>query len=138
MVLPPQQIPQIDRVAERYPGLRLVIDHLSMSNDIAEPFSVIKDVLTLARHKNVAVKGILPAEIYIGALSLCRVSAIISRRYSIILVRIACSGAQTWTRLPCSYRQGVTHFTEELPFLKGEDLARVMGTGICDWLGWSD
>ena len=40
------------------------------------------------------------------------------------------------TRMPCSYRQCVTLFTEELPWLKGNDLEQVMGQGVCDWLGW--
>jgi predicted TIM-barrel fold metal-dependent hydrolase len=40
------------------------------------------------------------------------------------------------TRMPCSYRQCVTMFTEELPWLKGRDLERVMGGAIIDWLGW--
>jgi predicted TIM-barrel fold metal-dependent hydrolase len=41
-----------------------------------------------------------------------------------------------WTRLPCPYRQAVTMFTEELPWLKGADLEGVMGRGLSDWLGW--
>src|SRR5947207_2621346 len=40
------------------------------------------------------------------------------------------------TRMPCSYRECVTLFTEELPWLKGEDLEWVMGRGVCEWLGW--
>ena len=40
------------------------------------------------------------------------------------------------TRMPCSYRQCVTMFTEELDWLKGRDLERVMGAAFVDWLGW--
>ena len=40
------------------------------------------------------------------------------------------------TKMPCSWRQCVTMFTEELPWLKGRDLERVMGGAIVDWLGW--
>jgi len=40
------------------------------------------------------------------------------------------------TRLPCTYRQAITLFTEELPWLSGDDQEWVMGRGICDWLGW--
>ena len=40
------------------------------------------------------------------------------------------------TRMPCSYRQCVTFFTEELPWLRGADLEDVMGRGLCDWIGW--
>ena len=36
------------------------------------------------------------------------------------------------TRMPCSYRQCVTFFTEELPWLKGQDLEKVMGRGLCE------
>jgi predicted TIM-barrel fold metal-dependent hydrolase len=41
-------------------------------------------------------------------------------------------------RLPCSYRQAVTMFTEELAWLKGSDLEGVMGRGLSAWLGWPE
>ena len=40
------------------------------------------------------------------------------------------------TRMPCTYRQCVTFFTEELPWLEGEDLDKVMGRGLAKWIGW--
>ena len=40
------------------------------------------------------------------------------------------------TRMPCSWRQCVTLFTEELPWLTGRDLELVMGRAFCDWIGW--
>ena len=40
------------------------------------------------------------------------------------------------TRMPCPWRQCVTLFTDELPWLKGRDLELVMGRAVCDWLGW--
>jgi predicted TIM-barrel fold metal-dependent hydrolase len=40
------------------------------------------------------------------------------------------------TRMPCSYRQCVTMFTEELPWLQGRDQELVMGEAIGNWLGW--
>jgi predicted TIM-barrel fold metal-dependent hydrolase len=40
------------------------------------------------------------------------------------------------TRMPCSWRQCVTMFTEELPWLTGRDKELVMGGAVCDWLGW--
>ena len=41
------------------------------------------------------------------------------------------------TRMPCSYRQCVTMFTEEMPWLKGRDLELVMGGAVVNWLGWT-
>jgi len=40
------------------------------------------------------------------------------------------------SRLPCSYRQAVTLFTEELGFLSNDDQGWIMGRGLADWLGW--
>ena len=40
------------------------------------------------------------------------------------------------TRMPCSYRQCVTMFTEELPWLSGHDKTLVMGDAIRAWWGW--
>src|SRR6266849_9816541 len=40
------------------------------------------------------------------------------------------------TRMPCSYRQCVTMFTEELPWLTGNDRDLVMGRAVCEWIGW--
>jgi hypothetical protein len=40
------------------------------------------------------------------------------------------------TRMPCSWTECVTMFTEEMPWLKGRDLEMVMGRAVCDFLGW--
>jgi hypothetical protein len=54
-----------------------------------------------------------------------------------VLVAPSWEGDRTdLTRLPCSYRQGVTFFTEELPFLSEAEKAWVMGRAVCEWLGW--
>jgi hypothetical protein len=40
------------------------------------------------------------------------------------------------TGIPCTYAQAVTLFTEELPWLQGDDREWVMGRALCAWLGW--
>jgi len=40
------------------------------------------------------------------------------------------------TRMPCSWRECVTMFTEELPWLSARDQELVMGRALCDWLDW--
>ena len=42
----------------------------------------------------------------------------------------------THPRMRCTWRQCVTLFTEELPWLKGADLDLVMGRAFCAWIGW--
>ena len=41
------------------------------------------------------------------------------------------------TKMPCSWRQCVTMFTEELPWLPERDKPLVMGEAVCAWWGWS-
>ena len=40
------------------------------------------------------------------------------------------------TKMPCSWRQCVTMFTEELPWLSEEDKRLIMGEALCAWWGW--
>ena len=40
------------------------------------------------------------------------------------------------TKMPCSWRQCVTMFTEELPWLGEQDKRLVMGDALCAWWGW--
>ena len=37
---------------------------------------------------------------------------------------------------PGFYREAVTLFTEEMPWLSEEDKTWIMGRGVCEWLGW--
>jgi hypothetical protein len=41
------------------------------------------------------------------------------------------------TRMPCSWRQCVTLFTEELPWLSEPDKEQIMGRAVSKWLDWS-
>jgi hypothetical protein len=36
------------------------------------------------------------------------------------------------TRMPCSWRQCMTVFTEDLPWLKGRDIELVIGEAVCN------
>jgi hypothetical protein len=42
------------------------------------------------------------------------------------------------TRLPCTYRQAVTMFTEDISWLTADDKEWIMGRGVCEWLGWEE
>src|SRR5947199_300747 len=41
------------------------------------------------------------------------------------------------TRMPCSWKQCVTMFTEELPWLSAKDKELIMGRAVCNWIGWN-
>ena len=40
------------------------------------------------------------------------------------------------SKMPCSWRECVTMFTEELDWLGEADRQLVMGEAICAWWGW--
>ena len=40
------------------------------------------------------------------------------------------------TRMPCSWKQCVTFFTEELPWLSESDKELIMGRAFCKWFDW--
>ena len=40
------------------------------------------------------------------------------------------------SKMPCSWRQCVTMFTEELPWLNERDKTLIMGDALCAWWGW--
>ncbi len=129
-----------DKVAERYPGLRLVLDHLGLKSgkDVTEAtnFATLDNVLALARRPNVAAKvSAMPCYAADKAYPFRSVHPHIERVFDAFGPKRTFWGTD-WSRLPCSYKQGVTMFTEEMPWLKGDDLAWVMGRGVCDWLGW--
>ena len=39
------------------------------------------------------------------------------------------------TKMPCSWRQCVTHF-QEIDWIPDEDKKLIMGQAICDWINW--
>jgi predicted TIM-barrel fold metal-dependent hydrolase len=41
------------------------------------------------------------------------------------------------TCMPVSWKQCVTLFTEELPWLFAKDKELIMGRALCHWLGWN-
>ena len=129
-----------DKVAERYPGLRLVLDHLGLKSgkDVTEAtnFATLDNVLALAKRSNVAAKvSAMPCYAADKAYPFASVHPYIERVFDSFGPKRTFWGTD-WSRLPCSYRHGVTMFTEEMPWLKGNDLEWVMGRGVCDWLDW--
>ena len=129
-----------DKVAERYPGLKLVLDHLGLKSgkDVTEAtnFATLDNVLALAKRPNVAAKvTAMPCYAADRIYPFKSVHPHIKRVFDSFGPKRTFWGTD-WSRLPCSYRQGVTMFTEEMPWLKGQDLEWVMGRGVCEWLDW--
>lgn len=137
----------IDRIAERHPGLKLALCHLSLTNDTQdeEAFRDFDKLLALAKRPNVAVKASALPCYTSDTYPYRRLHPYIRRVYDAFgprrifwgtdLSRLMFWGVGLW-RLPCSYREAVTMFTEEIPWLTTQDKEWIMGRGLCEWLGW--
>jgi predicted TIM-barrel fold metal-dependent hydrolase len=129
--------PLIGDIAARFPGLRLLIGHLGLSHNQYddEAFRDIDKVLALARHPNLAVNAsALPCHTK-DSYPFRRLHPHLRRVHEAFGPKRMFWGSDL-SRLPCSYGQAVTMFTEEMPWLSAEDKEWIMGRGLCAWLGW--
>lgn len=138
-VYAPGGLGRVASVARRHPSLRLIVDHFALplaARDADVP-AVVDELVSLASLPNVAVKAsALPS--YTNAPYPFRpLHDPIRRVVDAFGVRRVFWGSEV-SRLPCTYREAVTVFTEELDFLSDDDLAWVMGRGISEWLGWPE
>jgi len=137
MVFAPFAIVKIGEIAERHPGLRLIVDHMGLNvqwkGKALGPG--VDLLLKFARFKNVAVKAsCLP----------CYVDEPypFPTLHPQIRRVVDCFGPQRvfWgtdlSQLTCTYRQAVTLFTKELDFLSDADKEWIMGRGLAGWLEW--
>lgn len=126
-----------ERLVRKHPDLRLTIDHLgarsSMRGDDLD--SVVDRLVTLGSMPNVSVKATCLPLMALDEYPYRSLHDKVSRVIEAFGPKRVFWGSDV-TRLPCTYRQCVTMFTEELKFLTREDLAWVMGRGVEEWLGW--
>jgi len=127
----------IDAIAERYPKLKIVMDHMALTGHDKDEkaFRDFDKVLAIARRPNVAAKiSALPC-FSTDKYPYRSLHQYIRRGFDAFGPRRLFWGTDI-SRSPIPYRQQISLFTEELPWLKGEDLEWVMGRGVCEWLGW--
>ena len=134
MIHVPGSLDKVTAIAMRHPGLKLVIDHLgrfSHQRDVAA-FADLPLLLALARYPNVAVKASALPCFSTGNYPYRNLHDYLQRVYDAFGPTRVFWGTDL-SRLRGTYREAVTMFTEELPWLKGADLEQVMGKAISAW-----
>jgi predicted TIM-barrel fold metal-dependent hydrolase len=131
-------LPVVGQIAERHPGLKLVVDHLGApirTRDEAA-FANLRELVALARHPNIAVKASGAPGCSSEPYPFRNVHPYLRAVYDAFGPQRMFWGTDV-TRMPCSYRQCVTLFTEELPWLSSADKELIMGRALCEWIGWN-
>lgn len=133
----PQYLPLIGAIAARFPRMRLLIDHLSINPFVKLPEAAahLDTLLALARHSNVALKATAVPSMSTDSYPFASTHNVLRQTFDAFGADRMFWGSDI-TRLRCTWRECVTLFTEELPWLKGRDLDLVMGGAIADWIGW--
>jgi predicted TIM-barrel fold metal-dependent hydrolase len=125
------------KIAEAHPRLKLIIDHcglLRLEKDAAA-FGNLDELCSLAKLPNVAVKATGAPGYSSEPYPFPAMQTYLRQIYDAFGPQRMFWGTDI-TKMPCSWRQCVTMFTEELPWLKGRDLELVMGEALCAWWGW--
>jgi predicted TIM-barrel fold metal-dependent hydrolase len=137
MAFAPHNVAKLGEIAERHPGLRLIVDHLGLSSALrGKPLApAIDSLLKLSRLSNVAVKAsALPCYVT-EPYPFPTLHPLIRRVVDAFGPRRVFWGTDL-SHLPCPYNQAVTLFTEEVDFLSTSDKEWIMGRGIAEWLRW--
>jgi predicted TIM-barrel fold metal-dependent hydrolase len=141
MFLASEKGPEFARIAERHPQLTLIVDHMGLSLAAVKAgrtASAIEHTLSLARHPNVSVKLSAAPNLSMEAYPYRDMNQHIRRLFDAYGPRRCYWGTDLTNALTrATYRQRITHFTEELGFLSEDDKDWIMGRAILERLKWA-
>jgi predicted TIM-barrel fold metal-dependent hydrolase len=131
---------EVGAIAEKHPGLTLVLDHFGLSSGIVKEgrtSEAIEEAAALAKHNNVYVK-VSAAPVYSReAYPFRDLDAHIKRLIDAYGPQRCFWGTDLSHAIHnATYRQCVTHFTEALTFLSDQDKELIMGRSLAKCLGW--
>ena len=126
-----------DEIAQKYPNLKLIIDHFGLlpGKKDKEAFENFQSILNLSLRPNVAVKASCLPTYTTESWPYPLMDPYIKMVFDSFGPKRMFWGSDL-SRLTSSYSECVHHFTDGLSWLKGEDLTWVMGKGLKNWLRW--
>jgi predicted TIM-barrel fold metal-dependent hydrolase len=140
MFFAPDNIPKIAPIAERHPGLPMIVDHMSLMLETAKERRIgpaIDEVVKLAKYPNVSVKLSSAPNFSLEAYPFRDMTEHLKRCFDAFGPRRCYWGTDlTNSMAKATYRQRAEHFTKELAFLSEDDKYWVMGKAILARLNW--
>lgn len=139
-MLATDSFPAIAELAERHPGLRITVDHLGGRGGFttlkdAAAMTHMPDLLKLARFPNIAVKATGAPGYSAEQWPFPTMLGFLEQIYDAFGPTRMFWGTDI-TKMPCSWRDCITMFTEAATWLPEADQPLVMGQAIRDWWGW--
>ena len=130
-------LPLVGTIAERHPGLRLIVDHFGVRRGHKDDacFVTLPDVLALAKYPNIAVKTTGGPQYVTDPYPFRSLTPRYKAIYDAFGPRRMFWGTDI-TRMPCTWAECVSAFRDHQTWMPAADMERVMGQGIADWLGW--
>ena len=137
MIFVPGLVEKVPAVAERYPGLVLILDHMARKSDLRddECFADLDKLLDLARYPNLFVKTSAAPCYTTQPYPYANLEPYLRRIYDRFGPRRLMWGSD-FTRLPCTYQECLDHFRFELDFLAADDKEWILGRTLSRTLKW--
>jgi len=128
---------QFRSIAERYPGLKLILDHCGLNRlgQDQEAFIHLDEMTALAKLPNFAVKATGAPHYSTQPYPFKNIQDGLHRIFDAYGPDRMFWGTDI-TRMPCTWRECVTAFTDHQPWLPESDKPLVMGRAMADWIGW--
>jgi predicted TIM-barrel fold metal-dependent hydrolase len=141
MCFAPGRTSALGKVAERHPQLNLILDHMGVTGAMLKDNKVgeaIAETAALAKYPNVSVKVSASPGISRQPYPFRDVTDHVKRVFDAYGPQRSYWGTDlTNSYAKASYRQRISHFTEELSFLTESDKDLVMGRAIVERLKWT-
>jgi predicted TIM-barrel fold metal-dependent hydrolase len=141
MFFAPGQVSRFAAIAERHPQLTLIMDHMCLHPDMLKDGTLneaVAQTAALAKYPNVSVKLSGTLHVSTEPYPFWDMAAHIERVFDAYGPQRCYWGTDMTNSFDrASYRERVTHFTEELKFLSEDDKDWVMGRAILARLNWA-
>jgi predicted TIM-barrel fold metal-dependent hydrolase len=141
MCFAPGRTALLGPIAEKYPQLQLILDHMGLTAAMLKDNSLeaaVAQTVALAKYPNVSVKVSASPGLSREPYPFRDVAPILKRMFDAYGPQRSYWGTDlTNSYAKASYRQRISQFTEELSFLSESDKDWVMGRGILQRLKWT-
>jgi predicted TIM-barrel fold metal-dependent hydrolase len=133
------QRPMLTRIAERYPGLTFIVDHLGLFTDdprLRDPFEDFSETLALARLPNIYAKASALPAYSVEDYPYPRLHDYVRQAFDAFGPQRLMWGSDVTRLTRITYRECLDHVARTLGFLSVEDKEWILGKTAAEVLNW--